>query len=169
MSSRLSEPSEARSCCFIKKLYRVAIYSKSEQPTSRFEEKSVFNIMNIQASPVMREPGIYYICMNVARMRSMGCASYQQINTSFSLLSSHHRLRTLSLSYLNNNGAWKTKLTGRLGSLSAQTFIPITHLTCKTPAWVLVSRLLPKQALPDGGLLILPNPLLAQLIVKNHK
>jgi hypothetical protein len=67
-SSRLSESSEARSRCFIKKLNRVAIYSKSEQPTSCFQQKSVFNIMNIQASLVMREPGIYYTCVNVAGM-----------------------------------------------------------------------------------------------------
>lgn len=42
--------------------------------------------MNIQASLVMREPGIYYTCVNVAGMQDMGCASYQQINTSFLLL-----------------------------------------------------------------------------------
>lgn len=67
-SCRLSASSAARSRGFIKKLYRVAIYPKSELPTSCFQQKSVFNIMNIQASLVMREPGIYYICANVAGM-----------------------------------------------------------------------------------------------------
>lgn len=51
----------------MKKLLKITICPRKNDQLLTFNQKGVFNITSIQASLVMRKPGIYYTRINVAQ------------------------------------------------------------------------------------------------------